>query len=142
MNTFFEDVMGILRNAVSKYGSIRKLAEAAKMNPSTVSKWLAETPSKSQRSPNIREVGQVLDLLGVRLISNEKTNNGDNHQIKKMAEEIKRLEKENQNIMLELEKERAISTRLQEIIQSMVSSDNKYSKNVQNPSQEDKIKTD
>lgn len=139
MSTFFEDVMIILRAAVSQYGSIRKLAEAAHMNPSTISKWLAYDSNKKQRSPNIREIGIVMDMLGVRAISPQETDKA--LQSRPMSKEIEQLQIEKAALKLELEKEKAVSKRLQEMVQSMVVPKNNPPKTEHPSFDEDKTKT-
>lgn len=68
MSKFFDDIMAILKAGQSQYGSARKLAQAVEMNPSTLTKWLAEKGNQNQRSPNIRELGPIMDLLGARVV--------------------------------------------------------------------------
>lgn len=65
---FFSDVKATIKGAILEYGSIRKLAKAAGLNPSTVSKWLQEDSEASQRSPNLREVAPLMDLLNARVV--------------------------------------------------------------------------
>lgn len=126
MSKFWEDIVKILQDATHEYGSIRKLAETAQMNPSTVSKWLAADPAKSQRSPNVREVGQIMDILGARVALSPlpKIEKAALTETKLFSGEIERLLKEKERLQLELEKERAVSARLQEILQSMAMAKN------------------
>ena len=62
MEDFYKTIMDALRAGVEKYGSARRLAEAASMNPSTLTKWLAKDGG---RSPNLRELAPLMDLLGI-----------------------------------------------------------------------------
>lgn len=143
MSKFWEDIVKILRDAAHEYGSIRKLAETAQMNPSTVSKWLAADSAKSQRSPNVREVGQIMDILGARVALSPlpKIEKATLTETKLLSGEIERLLEEKERLQLELEKERAVSARLQEILQSMAMAKNILPQELSFLPVEDKTKT-
>lgn len=68
MSTFYNDIQTALQLAVSKHGSIRKLAESLTINPSTVSKWLESKDGAPKRSPGLRELAPIMDSIGVRAI--------------------------------------------------------------------------
>lgn len=68
MGTFYNDIQAALQLAVSAHGSIRKLAESLKMNPSTVSKWLETKEGVTKRSPGLRELAPIMDSVGVRVV--------------------------------------------------------------------------
>lgn len=110
MSKFLNDVMAALRSGVSLYGSARKLAIAANMNPSTLTKWLTDKENQAHRSPNIREVGPIMDLLGVSVVIDSGGGDG------KLNKEMAALRKENAELRRKLEIEEAVSARLQDTL--------------------------
>ncbi len=118
MSKFLNDVMAALRSGVSLYGSARKLAMAVNMNPSTLTKWLTDKENQAQRSPNIREIGPIMDILGVSVVIDSGGRGGQDERpnFAKLNKELAALRKENAELRKKLEIEEAVSARLQDTL--------------------------
>lgn len=118
MSKFLNDVMAALRTGVSLYGSARQLALAVNMNPSTLTKWLADKEDQAKRSPNIREIGPIMDILGASVVIDSGGGDGQNEKpnFAKLNKELAALRKENAELRKKLEIEEAVSSRLQDML--------------------------
>ena len=118
MSKFLNDVMAALRSGVSLYGSARQLAIAVNMNPSTLTKWLTDKENQAKRSPNIREIGPIMDLLGASVVIDSGGGGGQDEKpnFAKLNKELAALRKENAELRKKLEIEEAVSSRLQDTL--------------------------
>jgi len=128
MSKFFTDVMTALRNGIAQYPSARQFAIAMNMNPSTITKWIAKD-GQVTRSPNIREIGPIMDTLGVQVLSSGNSGGQNDAQgFIALRNEIYRLEKDNEDLRRKLEIEKEISARLQNILICRI---NEFSENIE-----------
>ena len=118
MSKFLNDVMTALRTGVSLYGSARQLAMAVNMNPSTLTKWMADKEDQAKRSSNIREIGPIMDLLGASVVIDSERGGRQDEKpnFAKLNKELAALRKENAELRKKLEIEEAVSSRLQEML--------------------------
>ncbi len=93
MRSLFESTMAQLKSAIEERGSIRSLADALDMNPSTVSRWFSEG-----RSPDFRGLAEIFAYLGVQIVfpgESPKEGQSGGAPEKDLLARIAELEKEN-----------------------------------------------